>query len=198
MSPSLQKSLPRLFGALLLALLALAAWQWRNGPPVQASMLTLLPKGAGDALVQQADLTAATALLNGPGDEQFRAMKETVAQLIAHNQQDAIAASAEGDRLYANALYLIWSLIGVSLLLVAFCAWGLGNLIRTPLQRLLQQAELVANGDCNKIIASKLNIADRTVKAHLSVIFQKLKVNDRLQLALLANKSFDHKNRAGL
>ena len=55
MSPSQQKSLPRLFGALLLALLALAAWQWRNGPPVQASMLTLLPKGAGDELVQQAE-----------------------------------------------------------------------------------------------------------------------------------------------
>ena len=41
MSPSLQKTLPRLFGALLLALLALAAWQWRDGPPVQASMLAL-------------------------------------------------------------------------------------------------------------------------------------------------------------
>ena len=55
MSPSLQKSLPRLFGALLLALLALAAWQWRDGPPVQASMLALLPKGAGDERVQQAE-----------------------------------------------------------------------------------------------------------------------------------------------
>ncbi|MDH0144313.1 MMPL family transporter [Aquipseudomonas alcaligenes] len=55
MSPSLQKSLPRLFGALLLTLLALAAWQWRDGPPVQASMLALLPKGAGDELVQQAE-----------------------------------------------------------------------------------------------------------------------------------------------
>ena len=55
MSPSLQKSLPRLFGALLLALLALAVWQWRDGPPVQASMLALLPKGAGDELVQQAE-----------------------------------------------------------------------------------------------------------------------------------------------
>ncbi len=55
MSTSLQKALPRLFGALLLALLALAAWQWRDGPPVQASMLALLPQGAGDALVQQAE-----------------------------------------------------------------------------------------------------------------------------------------------
>jgi len=66
----------------------------------------------------------------------------------------------------------------------------------TPRER--EIVELVASGDCNKIIASKLNIADRTVKAHLSVIFQKLKVNDRLQLALLANKTFDHKKRASL
>jgi len=66
----------------------------------------------------------------------------------------------------------------------------------TPRER--EIVELVASGDCNKIIASKLNIADRTVKAHLSVIFQKLKVNDRLQLALLANRSFDNKKRASL
>lgn len=50
-----ERSLPRLFGVLLLALLALAAWQWRNGAPVQASMLALLPQGAGDGLVQQAE-----------------------------------------------------------------------------------------------------------------------------------------------
>ncbi len=66
----------------------------------------------------------------------------------------------------------------------------------TPRER--EIVDLVASGDCNKIIASKLNIADRTVKAHLSVIFQKLKVNDRLQLALLANRSFDNKKRASL
>ena len=51
----LERSLPRLFGVFLLALLALAAWQWRNGPPVAASMLDLLPEGAGDALVLQAE-----------------------------------------------------------------------------------------------------------------------------------------------
>jgi DNA-binding NarL/FixJ family response regulator len=57
----------------------------------------------------------------------------------------------------------------------------------TPRER--EIVELVASGDSNKVIANKLNIADRTVKVHLSVIFQKLKVNDRLQLALLANNS---------
>jgi len=56
----------------------------------------------------------------------------------------------------------------------------------TPRER--EIVNLVAKGDSNKIIARELNITDRTVKAHLSIIFQKLKVNDRLQLALLANK----------
>jgi predicted exporter len=52
---SIERRLPRLFLALLLALLALAAWQWRHGPPVAANMLALLPKGASDQLVQQAE-----------------------------------------------------------------------------------------------------------------------------------------------
>jgi predicted exporter len=52
---ALERSLPRLFGVVLLALLALAAWQWRNGPPIAASMLDLLPEGAGDALMLQAE-----------------------------------------------------------------------------------------------------------------------------------------------
>lgn len=62
----------------------------------------------------------------------------------------------------------------------------------TPRER--EIVELIAYGDSNKIIAGKLNIADRTVKAHLSVIFQKLNVHDRLQLALLANKTISKEN----
>jgi two-component system nitrate/nitrite response regulator NarL len=56
----------------------------------------------------------------------------------------------------------------------------------TPRER--EIVNLIAKGDSNKLIARELNITDRTVKAHLSIIFQKLKVNDRLQLALFANK----------
>lgn len=55
MSTELQKALPRLFGVLFLALLALAAWQWRNGPPVSANLLELLPSSAPDAIEQQAE-----------------------------------------------------------------------------------------------------------------------------------------------
>jgi predicted exporter len=50
-----ERWLPRGFLLLLAALLILAAWQWRNGPPVAADMLALLPAGSGDALVQQAE-----------------------------------------------------------------------------------------------------------------------------------------------
>ena len=51
----IERRLPRLFVVLLVVLLALTAWQWRNGPPVAASMLALLPSGAGDARLQQAE-----------------------------------------------------------------------------------------------------------------------------------------------
>jgi two-component system, NarL family, nitrate/nitrite response regulator NarL len=52
----------------------------------------------------------------------------------------------------------------------------------TPRER--QIATLVSGGANNKLIARQLNITDRTVKAHLSAIFQKLGMSDRLQLAL--------------
>lgn len=46
----------------------------------------------------------------------------------------------------------------------------------------------VAKGYPNRKIAQTLNISERTVKAHLGVIFRKLKINDRLQLALYITK----------
>lgn len=43
----------------------------------------------------------------------------------------------------------------------------------------------VVRGESNKEIARQLNLAERTIKAHLTSIFEKLNVRDRLQLALL-------------
>jgi DNA-binding NarL/FixJ family response regulator len=48
-----------------------------------------------------------------------------------------------------------------------------------------QVAELVAQGMTNKEVAKLLDISDRTVKAHLTVAFEKLQVRDRIHLALL-------------
>jgi len=45
----------------------------------------------------------------------------------------------------------------------------------------------VAGGASNKEIARRLEISERTVKAHLSAAFERLGVRDRLQLSLLIN-----------
>jgi two-component system nitrate/nitrite response regulator NarL len=48
-----------------------------------------------------------------------------------------------------------------------------------------QVAQSVSNGLNNREIAVRLNISERTVKARLTAVFQKLGVRDRVQLALL-------------
>jgi two-component system nitrate/nitrite response regulator NarL len=45
-------------------------------------------------------------------------------------------------------------------------------------------AMLIGDGNSNKQIARRLDITERTVKAHLTGIFRKLGINDRLMLAL--------------
>ena len=47
---------------------------------------------------------------------------------------------------------------------------------------------LLAQGRPNKVIARQLNIAEQTVKNHLSRIFQALGVTDRTQAALWAQR----------
>lgn len=46
-------------------------------------------------------------------------------------------------------------------------------------------AEIVAEGSSNKIVAARLNITERTVKAHLTSAFQKTGTRDRLGLSLM-------------
>jgi DNA-binding NarL/FixJ family response regulator len=53
--------------------------------------------------------------------------------------------------------------------------------------RELQVAQMVHLGGNNKMIARELDISERTVKAHLSAIFRKLKIENRLHLALYFN-----------
>ena len=48
-------------------------------------------------------------------------------------------------------------------------------------------AYLAARGQSNKEIARELNITERTIKAHLSACFEKLGLNDRIQLTLKVN-----------
>ena len=55
-------------------------------------------------------------------------------------------------------------------------------------QRERAVAKLVARGANNAEIATLLHMSERTVKSHLSSIFQQLKVRDRVQLALVMNR----------
>ncbi len=52
-------------------------------------------------------------------------------------------------------------------------------------QRERRVAEAVAAGKTNKEVARELEITERTVKAHLGAVFDKLNVRDRLQLVLV-------------
>lgn len=62
---------------------------------------------------------------------------------------------------------------------------------RTPAgmtQRQLQVLRLIASGASNKVICRELDIAERTVKAHVSQIFRALEVTSRTQAALAATR----------
>jgi len=67
----------------------------------------------------------------------------------------------------------------------------LAGRVTARLQRLTRRereiALLVGGGASNKEIGNKLGVTERTVKAHLTAIFRKLGVSDRLRLALLVN-----------
>lgn len=59
------------------------------------------------------------------------------------------------------------------------------SLLEKLTEREFEVSLLVSEGKSNQEIASKLNLSVRTVKNHLSHIFEKLNINDRLSLALL-------------
>ena len=62
----------------------------------------------------------------------------------------------------------------------------------TPRER--EIAHLLSAGASNKEIAKRLNVTERTVKAHLTAVFRKLGVSGRLQLALFV---LEHSRSSG-
>jgi DNA-binding NarL/FixJ family response regulator len=62
------------------------------------------------------------------------------------------------------------------------------KLLNTLTERELDVAKMIRLGENNKTIASTLHITERTVKAHLTSIFRKLNISDRLHLALFVKE----------
>jgi DNA-binding NarL/FixJ family response regulator len=116
--------------------------------------------------------------------------------------QEAISLLAKGIRGYANSRMLAQNL-GHAVDAVEFGDIWLPPELITELiktvkpngassatkQKLSKKeyevAKLVSQGHSNIEIADALNIAERTVKSHLTTIYDKLHIKDRLALALL-------------
>ncbi len=64
---------------------------------------------------------------------------------------------------------------------------AIADCLATLTSREQEVARAVATGSSNKEIARRLGITERTVKAHVGSVFQKLKARDRLHLALIMN-----------
>ncbi len=62
----------------------------------------------------------------------------------------------------------------------------------TPKQR--STFELLANGYSNRQIAEKLGVQIKTIKFHMSCIFSKLGVTNRVEAALLSQQYLNHKS----
>jgi two-component system, NarL family, nitrate/nitrite response regulator NarL len=85
---------------------------------------------------------------------------------------------------------LLQKLIEVSTKLTSTQTDHVEALLSQLTQREREVAVEAAKGLSNKEIARILEITERTVKAHLASIFERLKVKDRLHLALILNRNF--------
>lgn len=136
-----------------------------------------------------------------------------VAMTLAPDSEEAVKALGAGARGYCHALAAPEMLRQVALVvtnggiwlgpdLMARAAVAVAQAVTpggrpaldvfealTPRERAV--ALQIAEGASNKEIARRLNITLRTVKAHLSAIFDKLGVRDRLQLVLALRRSPD-------
>jgi two-component system NarL family response regulator len=75
---------------------------------------------------------------------------------------------------------------------------AISDLLANLTRREYEIAALVGNGESNKQIARRLDITESTVKAHLSEVFRKLEIPDRLKLALMVKGSIQPHISSGM
>jgi DNA-binding NarL/FixJ family response regulator len=148
-----------------------------------AALLARAPAQVRGPLVVMSDIPseeeAATALAAGAvGYCNTHAAPEVLQQ---------IAQVVEQGGLWIGADIMQRLMLGTARLLTARQSSGGGDWRRELTDREQVVAQRVALGASNREVADQLQITERTVKAHLGTIFDKLQVRDRLQLSLKVN-----------
>jgi predicted exporter len=90
-----ERVLPRLFLVLLVAVLALTAWQWHRGAPLSADLMTLVPGATQAPLVQRAE------------QRMQEPLNREMLVLVGHPQREQAIALAQrlGERWQASGLF---------------------------------------------------------------------------------------------
>ncbi len=174
---------------------------WRAALPdfsLSDLVWVLLPEGAGVTKLLAEWRTAAgklpvVALSDEPSEEQgLIALNSGVvgycnghaAPVVLRQVADTVLGGGVwvGQRLLQRLLAGVARVAAQKYAQPQLSAWAYGLT-----EREIEVARAVASGASNKEIASLLDITERTVKAHLGSVFDKLKLRDRLQLTLLVN-----------
>jgi predicted exporter len=99
-----ERRLPQIFLSLLVLVLALVGWQWRDGPPLSANLMELVPGTAPDALKLRAE------------QRMQEPLNREMLVLVGHiDRQQAVAMAQKlGERWQASGLFekVQWSLQG--------------------------------------------------------------------------------------
>ena len=64
-----------------------------------------------------------------------------------------------------------------------------GRADRSLTPRQIEILALMSQGTPNKIIAAKLHLSEKTIKAHITAIFKALNVNNRTQASVVARQA---------
>lgn len=128
------------------------------------------------------------AASSSPSDEEGMAALDAGCAAYCHAFSDALTLKSIQEVVEAGNVWIGRNLMNRLLRSTAragqsltsqYSSWSEGLTARER-----EVAQLAANGASNQSIATQCQITERTVKAHLSAVFEKLNITDRLQLAL--------------